>query len=335
VTTDGERCDPGRLSDPEKCAGRPTGTNSNDRILWRLVVSAPVAPVAYRAEFEVPVFCDRPKNRDAKRPKRSNSRAQARTVARQPVISATPVSRIRVSLAKRWFHRNLLSGFPESRNRSHGGRFFFSRSWMAVTAVLFHMHAPLIFQDRVARFFDANPRHLDGGAVFSGQRACVVRSDEMKVNKMFPRHRRYRERKSPSREVYVGWRARRRHDLKQQGPLPDPREVRPQSQISISATASEDTMEAEWLALKIASVIGLQAGHLAEPMPQNPARDEKPHHDDPRRGNRRSSRLSSPFTNGRDSRGGMATADLPAGERRFAGAPLVQRTLCGFRGRCG
>jgi hypothetical protein len=112
-------------------------SDSDDRILWRLEVSAGVPGIDYVAGFEVPVF----RTELSEQPPTESEAALAGTVAlgeyRQPAES-----RIELTTSRRG--TEIL--FPAARNPGVAwGLTFFTAIWGGVVWALIHLRAPLIF----------------------------------------------------------------------------------------------------------------------------------------------------------------------------------------------
>ncbi len=113
-------------------------SNPNDRILWRLKVSASVPGVDYESVFEVPVFrteaSDRPLSDDEERQTHDQL---VPSDYRQPAGS-----RIAVTANA----RGVEIYFPAARNLGAAtGGTIFTALWMAIVWFLIHVKAPLLF----------------------------------------------------------------------------------------------------------------------------------------------------------------------------------------------
>jgi hypothetical protein len=120
-------------SDARECDASP-----NDRILWRLTLSASVPGVDYDSVFEVPVFrteaSERPLSRDEEQ---LTHDAQADISYRQP-----PDSRIAVTSGS----RGTEIVFPAARNPAAAvGLTTFLLLWSGVLAFLIYAKAPIVF----------------------------------------------------------------------------------------------------------------------------------------------------------------------------------------------
>jgi hypothetical protein len=113
-------------------------SNPNNRVLWRLTLSASVPGVDYDSAFEVPVFrteaSDSPLSEDEER----QTRSQASTAEyKQPIHSRITVTRNR---------RGTEIVFPAARNPGAAiGSIVFTLLWLAIVWVLFHFKAPMVF----------------------------------------------------------------------------------------------------------------------------------------------------------------------------------------------
>jgi hypothetical protein len=112
-------------------------SDSDNRILWRLEVSAGVPGIDYVASFEVPVF----RTELSEQPPTASDAALAASVAvdnyRQPADS-----RIEVTTGR----RGTEIFFPAARNPgAASGISFFLALWCGVIWALIHFHAPLLF----------------------------------------------------------------------------------------------------------------------------------------------------------------------------------------------
>jgi hypothetical protein len=112
-------------------------SDSDDRILWRLEVSAGVPGIDYAVTFEVPVF----RTELSEQPPTASEAAMAAPVEvgsyRQPADS-----RIEVTTSR----RGTEIYFPAARNPgAASGITFFLALWSGVVWALIHFHAPLLF----------------------------------------------------------------------------------------------------------------------------------------------------------------------------------------------
>jgi hypothetical protein len=113
-------------------------TNPNDRVLWRLTLSASVPGVDYHSAFEVPVFrteaSDRPLSEDEER-QTHNQPSPAEY--KQPIDSRITVTRNR---------RGTEIVFPAARNPGAAvGSAVFTLFWLAIVWGLVHFKAPVVF----------------------------------------------------------------------------------------------------------------------------------------------------------------------------------------------
>ncbi len=139
VTTDGAGVIPVAIYIPPGC--RPTATEPLDnRVTWKLVVSFTANPVSYRAAFEVPIFetgetSSRASDADELRAQRD---------ARINAFQAPEKSRIRVALAH---DGSTEIFFPAFRNPAVAlAVLAFFVLWIGVTISIFKDNAPLIFK---------------------------------------------------------------------------------------------------------------------------------------------------------------------------------------------
>ena len=259
VSTDASGAIPVAFTIPED--SRPTDSaNPGDRILWRLIASARIAPVAYRAEFEVPVF----KIEETAAQLTQAAQLRAQHDARVSAYQRSADSRIRVSLA---IDGSTEIYFPAFRSPSVAltvAGFFVL--WMAVTAVLFHLHAPLFFKI-VWGLFDA-VLGVWTAALWFGSTLVHVRSDGMTVTKRF------------LGIAIARWKiaAPEISSVRAAAGMTSNNKVLYQIRVKYGRDRNvdfgdgiDDVMEADWLAQKVASSVGLRQA-TAEPAPASPGR---------------------------------------------------------------
>lgn len=254
ATTDASGAIPVAFAIPENSRATDAA-NPSDRILWRLTAAARIAPVAYRAEFEIPVFAI--KETAAQITEAAQLRAQHD--ARVSAYQRSAGSCIRIGLAN---DGSTEIYFPAFRNPGVAlavAGFFVV--WMAVTAVLFHVHAPLIFKILWA-FFDV----ILGvwmAALFFGSTRVHVRSDAMTVEKRF------------LGIVVARWKIASPEVTSVRAAVGMTSNNKALYQIRVKYGRDRnvdfgdgigDVMEAEWLAQKIASLLGLRQA-TADPAP--------------------------------------------------------------------
>jgi hypothetical protein len=121
-------------ADAEPC----DGTDSNNRVLWRLLLSATVPGVDYEAQFEVPVFrtsaSDQPLSAEEER---ITQDPLAGTGYQQPADSRIVVTSNR---------RGTEVLFPAARNPGAATSLsFFLLLWLGFIALQMHLRAPLVF----------------------------------------------------------------------------------------------------------------------------------------------------------------------------------------------
>jgi len=139
VTTDGAGVIPVAIYIPPGC--RPTATEPlDDRVSWKLIVSATANPVSYRAKFEVPIFATSETSARASDADELRAQRDARVNAFQPPEK----SRIRVALAADGSTEVFFLAF---RNPAVALALLgFLVLWIGLTIILFKDHAPLIFR---------------------------------------------------------------------------------------------------------------------------------------------------------------------------------------------
>jgi hypothetical protein len=114
-------------------------TDPNNRVIWRLTVSAEVPGIDYTATFEVPVF----RTPESLRPEVADVTGRSSTEPATPAPYRQPVgSRIQVTTNS----RGTEIIFPAGRNpAAAGGLTGFLLIWCAAIGAQFYFHAPVIF----------------------------------------------------------------------------------------------------------------------------------------------------------------------------------------------
>jgi hypothetical protein len=139
VTTDGAGDIPVAIYIPSGC--RPTATEPLDnRVTWKLIVSSPAKSVPYRAVFEVPIF----ETSETSARASDADELRAHREARVNAFEAPEKSRIRVALAGDGTTEVF---FPAFRNPGVAlSLLAFFILWIVVTIVIFKDNAPMIFK---------------------------------------------------------------------------------------------------------------------------------------------------------------------------------------------
>ena len=113
-------------------------SNSRDRVVWRLEVSASVPDVDYGSTFEVPVF----RTARSAEPITSDEQSRLRDPAARVEYRQPPESKIRVSTSR----RGTEIAFPAARNPgAAAGVSVFFAIWSVAIWFMIHMGAPVLF----------------------------------------------------------------------------------------------------------------------------------------------------------------------------------------------
>jgi hypothetical protein len=220
-------------------------SDPNDRILWRLTLSASVPGIDYDSAFEVPVFrteaSDRPLSEDEER----QTRVPAGAEYKQPIDSRVTVTRNR---------RGTEIGFPAARNPGVAiGSTVFTLIWLAIVWALFHFNAPVIFPVVFGLFGLV----LIFGTlqIWLGVSRVTVDAGTLSVATGYlapGRERRLALGEIADVSIAIGMQAGSR-------PYYDVVILRKNGKKVIAGRALRDKREAEWLAATIKSALGLES----------------------------------------------------------------------------
>jgi hypothetical protein len=221
-------------------------SDPDNRILWRLTLSASVPGIDYDSAFEVPVFrteaSDRPLSEDEER----QTRVQPAAVEyKQPIESRVTVTRNR---------RGTEIGFPAARNPGVAiGSTVFTLFWLGIVWTLFHFKAPVVFPVVFGLF----GLLLIYGTlqIWLGVSRVTVDTGTLSVATGYlspGRERRLAMSEIADVSIAIGMQAGSR-------PYYDVVILRKSGKKVIAGRAVRDKREAEWLAATIKSALGLES----------------------------------------------------------------------------
>jgi hypothetical protein len=264
ATTDDAGVVPVAIYIPSDC--RPTATEQlDDRVTWRLKVSAPGTAVPYLASFEVPIFAC---GETSARPSDANELRTQRE-ARVNAFQAPEKSRIRVALAADGATEVF---FPAFRNPGVALMMLSVLAlWLGITMIIFEDRGPLIFKiawplmDVLLGSFTL--------ALLLGSTSAHARNGEITIVSRLlgiP----IRQRHLPLAEI---------NDIRSASGMSAGRTVyrriqihRAGNEIVSFGDGIPDSIEADWIASTLAKAVGLpdDASARAEKFPNRPAFNE-------------------------------------------------------------
>lgn len=221
-------------------------SNPNNRVLWRLTLSASVPGIDYESTFEVPVFRTEASDRPLSEEEERQTRIQpAGTEYKQPMDSRITVTRNR---------RGTEIMFPAARNPGVAtGSTAFTLLWLAIVWVLFLFKAPVAFPVVFGLFgllfiFVTLKLWLGVSRVTVDAGALAVASGYLSPG----RERRLERGEIADVTIAIGMQAGSR-------PYYDVVILRKSGRKVVAGHGMRDKREAEWLATTIKSALGLES----------------------------------------------------------------------------